>query len=468
MNIVDTIFSETTEFTGKKALQQGELCLSYADLAYVVKNCSQLLQEKGLKAYDSVAFVCDDSIEYVVVTLSILALGAVIVPISASLSLDEVDNVIERMQVQYLIADKSVIANCGENSILVSQREFSIKEIYNSDHIDDDFKKMNPAFIRFSSGTTGASKGVLLSHQSILERTDAANQGLNITSDDNVIWLLSMSFHFVVTILLFLRKGATIVIAGNDFPTGLLNSLQSVEATFIYASPFHYNVLSSNSSFSKDLLKYVRMAVSTAIALPRSIADKFVAKFDMNLSQAYGIIEVGLPFINSELSSEKSDSVGRLLPGYEIMITNADVKGCGEILLKGKGMYEAYVSPWKKRKEWFDTGDIGYLDEDGYLFIVGRSKNVINFSGMKIFPYEVENVLNAHEAIKESLVYPVDHDDYGQLPVAKVVLADGYDELPRADLRRYCHKNLSSYKTPKKYEIVTELERTASGKIKRN
>lgn len=137
-------------------------------------------------------------------------------------------------------------------------------------------------------------------------------------------------------------------------------------------------------------------------------------------------------------------------------------------------MFDAYFSPWQLRAEaledgWFDTGDIGWIDADGVLFIVGREKNVINFTGMKVFPYEVEEVLNQHSQVVESLVYPRPHELYGQLPVAKVVprFIEKADAL-LAPLRRHCYQHLAAYKVPKEFEFVPELPRTASRKLVRN
>ena len=170
---------------------------------------------------------------------------------------------------------------------------------------ESEYYKINPAFIRFSSGTTGASKGVVLSHEAILERTDAADKGLRITSEDTVLWVLSMSFHFVVTILLFLRRAATIVLCSHDFPGSLVEGVAKHKGTFIYASPFHYNLLARSDLLSPGSLSNVRLAVSTAMQLPAAIAEQFSEKFGFELAEAYGIIEVGLPFINLAVREKK-------------------------------------------------------------------------------------------------------------------------------------------------------------------
>jgi long-chain acyl-CoA synthetase len=317
------------------------------------------------------------------------------------------------------------------------------------------------------------SKGVVLSHEAIIERTDAADKGMQITPEDTVLWVLSMSYHFVVSILLFLRRGATIVLCSDRFPEALIEGVTVHRGTFIYASPFHYNLLSRTDLLTGESLQQVRMAISTAMKLPEKVAEAFSGKFGFELTEAYGIIEVGLPFIKLSGGSEKRGSVGKALPNFELRLDDLDAEGVGAIYIKGPGMLDAYFSPWQGRGDilqdgWFRTGDLGKIDQDGFLFIVGRDKDVINFVGMKIFAQEVEAVINQHPGVAESLVYGTPHSQYGELPTANIVLNAEQDEKTVLDnLKRFCYQRLAQYKVPKEFQIVDALPKTASGKIKR-
>lgn len=474
MNIFETIRNETRDCAQKTAVIEGDSLLSYGRLFSCADMTASSLREKGVGRFNRVGLLCGDSIDYLTTSLAVLSLSAVIVPVSPEQSDNEIRDIIDRIALDYLIFEKGTYQEEGSESLLseaLLKKELRIMKRNVPELPCSEYYRINPAFIRFSSGTTGASKGIVLSHEAIIERTDAADRGLKITSEDTVLWVLSMSFHFVVTILLFLRRGATIVLCSHRFPESLIEGITSHKGTFIYASPFHYNLLARSDLLSPRSLSNIRMAVSTAMKLPDAIADQFSEKFGFELAEAYGIIEVGLPFINLPSGKKDRGDVGRPLPDYEVKIERKDPDGVGEISIRGKGMLDAYFSPWQGRESvlengWFNTGDLGRVDNDGHLTIVGREKDVINFAGMKIFPYEVESVLNEYPLVKESMVYGVSHPQYGQLPAARLVLRNSAS-LDLGDLRRFCYQRMSQYKVPKDFQVADALPKTASGKVKR-
>jgi long-chain acyl-CoA synthetase len=477
MNIVDKIKKETIKHLDETAVIDGVKKSTYGTLFKSIDKVASDLVKRGIKPCDRIALMYNDSIEYIVISLAVLSINAVMVPIFPLLSEEEVNDIAKRIGINYLISEKEIDLCGTTDTVLFDVDGGKNAYLYTLEVeavLPKEYCSLNPAFIRFSSGTTGTNKGVMLSHEAIDQRTEAADEGLKITSSDVIIWVLSMSFHFVVTIFLFLRRAATIVLSAHPFPGAMLEGLGNNEATFIYASPFHYYMLSKTSIFVPEMLSKVRMAVSTASRLPDDNADNFYNKFDFELSQAYGIIEVGLPFINSSQDSSKRASVGKMLSNYELNIVNADSEGIGEVCLRGKGMFEAYVSPWRKMEDlfegnWFNTGDLGKVDEDGFLFLVGRSKKVINYCGMKVFPYEVEAVINKHPIVKESLVFGVSHQQYGQLPNARVVLNEGHEaDFDNQAMRKFCYQHLAPYKVPKEFHCVPLLGKTPSGKLKRN
>ena len=469
-NIARTIFQDTEAFPDKPALIEGSRSVAYRELAQTAGRLAAELARRGVGPFDRVAFLCADSVDYVLLSLAILSLDAAIVPISPGLMADECAALLEHLDIRHFLADEAVAPDNGAGELFRAPdlaRTFRLVSFPPRRPMPEGYAELRPAFIRFSSGTTGASKGVVLSHETILDRTDAANEGLRIVPTDVVGWVLSMSFHFVVTILLFLRKGATIVLCGDPLPQALVQALRAHPITVLYASPIHYRLLSESPAMSAEAFRSLRLAISTAIQLPEAIARRFHERFGIRLAEAYGIIEVGLPFIHTPEADAYDGRLGRPLPAYDIRLAEN-----GEVLIRGKGLFDAYFSPWQTRRElapdgWFHTGDLGEIAPDGSLRLMGRCKAVINFSGMKIFPQEIEAVLNQFPGIAESLVYGEPHPEFGQLPQARLVLRPNAPALDVQALRAFCRTRLAPHKIPKAFAVVTALPKTASGKIRR-
>lgn len=446
---------------------------SYADLAGHIDRTADRLRDAGIGAGDTVGLHYPSGREYIVYTYALWACGASVAPIAVELVNEEKEAVCRGIHLA------AVISRGNAARVFEAFRAAPPKPLPGDVVLipfrpgpghPDGFAAVNPAFLRFSSGTTGTSKGVILSHETIYERIQAANVALGLGPDDRVMWLLSMSYHFAVSIVAYLTFGSTIVLCRNHFGSTIVQTTAMRKGTFIYGSPVHYDLMAHDRSGTQ--LPEVRLAISTAMYLRDEIADAFHSRFNLPLSEAYGIIEVGLPCINHDRPLEKRGSVGRVLPDYDIRIEDAGLgEGLGTIKLRGKGFLDAYYSPWQPRGEimadgWFATGDLGYLDADGYLFIQGRAKEIINIGGMKFFPQEVETVLETHPAVREACVFPHRDSRMGEVPHAQVVLGTGDAEPPGEEaLKQLCARSLAAFKVPERIEFVAQLARTASGKL---
>lgn len=472
VNIVELIKEETAGLDKRHmAVLANKDRLSYRGLFERVDRLSEILKSAGVEPCSRVILLFPDGIDYITLSLALLSIGAAVVPATVSTSKPELLEILEKTLARFVISENNVLpetaSGMSADGILVGADVFFLSSQSPKKDLPAEYYDLNPAFIRFSSGTTGVSKGVLISHQAVVERTDAADRALRIRDDDVILWVLPMAFHFVVSILLFLRRGATIRLCCDGFPFSLASSVSEGEGSFIYATPFHYRALVETSKLDGSALDCVRMAISTAMKLPLETALAFRSKFGLELTEAYGIIEVGLPFVN-ESATKPDGSVGRALPGFEVVLRDAGDSGEGVVLLRGPGMYTAYLHPWQLRQpdDWFDTGDIGRIDDEGYLYLLGRAKQIINFAGMKVFPYEVEAVLESCPGVIAALVYARDHPRYGETPCARIEVSD--DSLEISSVRRFCYSKLAAYKVPKNIEIVKHLERTASGKVARD
>jgi long-chain acyl-CoA synthetase len=380
LNIYDLIRGEAEPHLHRTSLIEGERCLSYRELFQASERLAQTLRCTGVARLHRVALLCDDSIEFVIASLAILSLPAVAVPVSPEQTQEEIDAVIERIDVDFIIAEPGGRREAGQMRLAgdgLLARELVLITRDARERPPAGFLIANPAIISAGSGAIGT--GILLSHRTIVERMDAVDRGLCITRRDRVLWALSPGYHAMVPILLFLLRGAAIVLCGRPFPGALIQGLSLHRGTFICASPFHYSLLSRSDQVPCNALDRVRLAISAAVMPPGQVGEDFLNRFGFELSEAYDIIEVGLPFVRLSGGAYTRGSVGRALPDYELRLDNRDSDGIGEICVRGKGMLDACYSPWLVRdlileEGWFRTGDLGRVDGDGFLFIVGRHR----------------------------------------------------------------------------------------------
>jgi acyl-coenzyme A synthetase/AMP-(fatty) acid ligase len=332
---------------------------------------------------------------------------------------------------------------------------------------------LDPAFIRFSSGTTARSKGVVLSHEATAARVEAADRVIQLTPDDRIVWVLPLAYHFAVTIVAYVRAGAHVLLCPDTLPHTVLDAMGRFDATILYASPLHVERLGNLEP--RGPLTKLRLALSTAAPITAAVADRFESVHGVPVAQAYGIIEAGLPCINMRTNGLPATSVGHPVPGYEIAVfaENGDRVShgdSGEIGIRGPGLFSAYYVPWQRREQvmrdgWFLTGDVGRLDATGALHLLGRTKGVIFVAGVKFFAEEVEECLNRFPGVRESRVFGEPHARLGQVPRAEIVLTANGVDLDA--LRDHCARALSAHKVPVELRVVPALEKTPGGKILR-
>lgn len=480
MNVAEMIFERARTYPHAIALMEGEVEVSYGKLDEVSRTISERLREvlrqNGIAlGKGRIGLFWPNGMDYVFVALAILRSGGCLVPIAEELTVSERFALVRSTAVHLVISrddlgfDVSAGGTVTAGGFAWRWSALSFVAAFP----EDLFSGLGPAFIRFSSGTTGDSKGVLLSHASLLERVESANRRLDITAQDTVLWMLPMAHHFAVSIVLYLLQGATTVVEKSHLAAEILATARRTSASVVYASPFHHSLLAAETS--GEAWPSLRLAVSTAASLREEVAVLFRARFGVPLSQGLGIIEAGLPLLN-ECPLEKPLSVGRA-NDFEVRLIGengqvVEAEGIGELQLKGPGFFDAYLVPWRERGEvlrdgWFSTGDIAFVDAEGFVFIRGRRKSVINFGGMKFFPEEVEEVLLRHPRVAECRVSGEEHERFGQIPVADVVWADSSVPSSPVALSKHCRELLASYKVPVRYRFVESVPRTASGKIKR-
>jgi long-chain acyl-CoA synthetase len=460
MNLMELLDQTASNWPKKTALKEGETVVSYAKLVEAINIFALQLLTFQSSAGCRVGLCLPNSINYVALTFALWRINAVVVPIPMECTEEEFLNIVATMRLEAVITQKPR----GQSAPLQPDCFFT-KLLPPS---PPDNHGLNIAFIRFTSGTTSARKGVVLSHETIRDRIAASNKFLRIGPDDTVIWCLPMSHHFLVTIVLYMSVGATVVLARHVLAQPFLEAVNRWHGTVLYAAPFHYALLARDNSGAK--ISSVRLAVSTTCSLPQDVAENFRQRFGLRLTPALGVIELGLVCVNDDPAA-RQDSVGRPQPDYAVQIRNPDHDGYGEVVFAGPGFFDAYDNPWTPREQlmpdgWFATGDIGRIDAQGYLFLAGRKVAVINLAGRKVFPEEIESVLNRHPDVRESRVFGATHPHLGETVEAEIVLNQpgaGLDSV-----RVFCREHLASYKIPTRFTVVNALPRTpVTGKIRR-
>ena len=446
MNIVERIF-ENADRCATALICAGE-AISYGRL---FEMCDAAAARIGAIGAARVGLDCPNGVAHVVLALAIVRAGKCLVPLAGELAPPERERVIRETGVG------AIVGESGEVREVEVGHELAFDEAK--------LAALNPAFIRFSSGTTGTSKGIVISHESLLERVTAANRGLRIGPADRVVWILPMAHHFAVSIMLYLLQGATTVVENSHLAEDVLGAAIAHGGTVLYGAPFHHALLAAEGS--GRAWPTLRLAVSTAAALPAVTAEAFHARYGLPLTQGLGIIEVGLPLLNLDAAREKPGSVGRPLPDYAARLGED-----GELFLRGPGMFDAYRAPWRTRAEvledgWFRTGDLARIDADGDIFLQGRAHSVINVAGLKCFPEEIESVLCQMPEVKAARVSGRPHPKVGAVPMAEIVPRDPGAPPKIAALIAHCRPQLARYKIPVEFRFVESVPLTASGKVKR-
>jgi len=435
--------------------------VSYRELGERIAKATSRLGAHSLSAGARVGLRHPNSIAYIVWTFALWRAGAVVVPIPTECTAEEITEIAGALQVEAVLSPKP----WGQSEPLASDCHFTRLTLASP----PDNHGLNLAFIRFTSGTTSARKGVALSHETIRDRVRSANQAFGIGADDTVIWCLPMAHHFLITLVLYLSVGATVVLARHVVAQPFLAAIQRWRGTILYAAPFHFALLARDHSGAQ--IPSVRLAVSTTCALPQDTAEDFHQRFGIALTQALGVIELGLVALNTDDPRGRWNSVGRPAGELRVRVVEPDEHGCGELAVAGPGLFDGYVAPWVSRAEvlrdgWFFTGDIARMDAEGFLYLLSRKTAVINLAGRKVFPEEIEAVLNRHPLVRESRVYGRAHPHLGEVVVAELVLAQsdaGVDPI-----RQYCREHLAAYKVPMHYQVVAALPRTpVTGKLRR-
>ncbi len=461
MNLIESLEISARRWPQKIAFVEDATEISYATLAEKISALAGKLSAFQLTPGARVGLCFPNGINYVALTYALWKIQVIVVPVPTECPPEELREIAATMELAALLSPKSFA-----NSEPLAPDIFFTRQTLNT---TPDNHGLNIAFIRFTSGTTNARKGVVLCHETIRDRVMAANSAFQISQSDTIIWCLPMAHHFLITIVLYLEAGATVVLARHVTAKPFIEAVNKWRGTVLYAAPFHFSLLARDNSPAQ--IDSVRLAVTTTCALPQEVATQFHKRFGKTLLPALGIIELGLVALNVADPLGRWNSVGKPIAAFAVNILSPDEHGVGEVAVRGPGICDAYAAPWQPRENilrdgWFITGDLGRFDADGFLFLLSRKTAVINLAGRKVFPEEIEAILDQHPAIKESRVFGRVHPHLGEVVEAEIVL-----QAPDAsieNLSHFCREHLAAYKIPTRFHTVPALPRTpVTGKLLR-
>ena len=408
-------------------------------------------------------------------------LGRTIVPLNYLLKREDIDYIINDAELDTVVTVGKMIEMFGENpggvtSLMLEDVKFKgFPPLRWPRSVPDDAL----AALLYTSGTSGRPKGVMLTADNIASNVEQCIEWAGFTPKDVMLGVLPQFHSFGLTILTVapLMVGCKAVYTARFIPKKIVSLASEHHPTVFVGIPSMYNALQAAKDVDRDAFKSLRYAVSGAEPLPESVTKSFMEKFGVQINEGYGLTETS-PVTNWCRPQEHRDkSVGKPLPRVEERIVDLDgtVLGPnqdGEVRIKGPNIMKGYFKLPDETAAVFDdegffrTGDMGQMDDDGFLYITGRIKEMLIISGENVFPREIEEVLNKHASVHASAVIGMPDESRGELPLAFVELEEDAEFDAKA-LRSFCRETLPPYKVPREIRCVKELPRNATGKIMR-
>ena len=463
--------------------------LTYVDFLEMAARYAGYLTEAGLNAGDRVAVQIEKSPEALAVYAACVQAGLVFLPLNTAYTADEVAYFVENSGAGIVLCDDRkrdalapIAKRCeakletlnADGSGSFSQQAASLPKTFETvPRSEDDLA----AFL-YTSGTTGRSKGAMLSQGNLLSNAHALKNEWRFTSEDVLLHALPI-FHthglFVASNVTLLAGGQMIFLPKFDLDQMIADLPR---ATTMMGVPTFYTRLLGDERFTKDLSKHMRLFVSGSAPLLAETHVQFEDRTGHRILERYGMTETNMKTSNPYDGERRAGTVGFPLPGVELKITDSQTGATlsqgdiGEIEVRGPNVFKGYWQMPEKTAEelrsdgFFITGDLGQIDADGYVSIVGRNKDLIISGGYNIYPKEIELLLDDQEGVLESAVIGVPHADFGESVVVVLVAMPG-EALDLEGIKANIGKSLARFKQPQKLVVLPELPRNTMGKVQK-
>ncbi|HEU5150021.1 MAG TPA: AMP-binding protein [Iamia sp.] len=450
----------------------------------------------GVEPGDRVVLVCANNWYFVTSYLAVLGVGAIAVPVNPLSPPRAL-----QAQLAEVGARVAIVGPSGMAALVGLDRDAlpELRHVVTTSHDDSegtirfddllqaapvpvvDRAEDDPAVLMFTSGTAGRPRPAILSHGNLLSNIDQVLAVREVAKVDGDVSLCALPlFHIMglnAILGVSLRAGSAVLLMERFDPQSAAEAISRHKVTVIAGAPTMWAAWASLPGLPPGTFANVRMATSGAAALSPEVADRMKQRFALDLYEGYGLTEAS-PVVTSGIGLEaRRGSIGAPLDGVEVRLVDEDgedvlVGDEGEIWVRGANVFKGYWGDEEgtcsviTEDGWLRTGDVGVVDDEGYLFLVDRAKDLIIVSGFNVFPAEVEEVLLEHPAIEDCAVVGVPHPYSGEAVKAFVVVAEGR-HIEEDDVNAFAERHLPRYKCPEKVMFVDELPHGVAGKVLR-
>jgi len=433
------------------------------------------LAHAGVGAGDVVAVKLPNRLELIIALFAAWRLGAAATPINPTLTAAEVEYQLADSQAKVIVCEDGSAPVSGSTVMTVS--ELSAASGATPVTAKPEFSIDDVALLIYTSGTTGRPKGVELTHSNIAAMAQSMGSAMKLDADAHSLLILPL-FHvngIVVSVLSPLLAGGRATVAGRFNPKTFFDIVEDVRPTYFSAVPAMYAMLTSLPPEVKPRTDSIRFAVCGAAPMPVELINAFESRYNVPIVEGYGLSEGTCATTSNPVEGvRKPGTVGLPLPGQRVAIMNGrgellPAGESGEVVVSGPTVMRGYLNRPEETAAtiidgWLHTGDIGYLDADGYLTLVDRAKDMIIRGGENIYPKEIESVIYSHPEVLEAAVVGRPDPVYGEVPVAFVSFRSG-SSVTTDELRKHLTEQLAKYKLPAEIVSLDEVPKNPVGKI---
>jgi malonyl-CoA/methylmalonyl-CoA synthetase len=463
--------------------------VSYLELNDASARIANCLLESGASPGDRVTVQVEKSVESIFLYLACLRSGLVYHPLNTAYKSSELSFFIKNAEPTIVVCSteaidtyKSIVSKEGIKTFLTLDSDGSGTLMQEAARFSNNCetkqcKGSETAALLYSSGTTGQPKGIVLSHDNLLKNGETLVNTWGFSSSDRLLHMLPI-YHvhglFVGLNTIFLSGASMIWCEGFNAEEAIENL---PDCTVMMGVPTYYTRLLSNSKLSKECCSNMRLFISGSAPLLKETFDNFQDKTGHTILERYGMTETGMNTSNPLNGERRAGTVGLPLSGVTVRVVDESGEGMvtyetGDLQIKGPNVFSGYWRMPDKSAEdftedgFFNTGDKGTIDSDGYVSIVGREKDMIITGGLNVYPKEIELIIDEIHGVKESAVVGVADSDFGEAVIA-VIVSDG-STLNEEKIISICKAQLANFKVPKRICFIEDLPRNAMGKIQKN